>query len=91
MQKKNGITPLKISCMGTFLVTLEIAKTLTPIGGVICPISIVSTVTTPNQTGSKPRAIIEGKIVGKTSNIIGITFKRQPKSMNSKITAANTK
>ena len=88
---KNGKMPLKMSCMGTSLATLPMAKTFTPMGGVICPISIVRTVTTPNQIGSKPKAVIAGKMVGKTSSIIGITFKRQPRMIKKMITAPNIK
>ena len=52
---------------------------------------MVRTVTTPNQIGSKPRAVIAGKMVGKTSRIMGITFKRQPRTMKKMMTPANIK
>ncbi|MBA7685833.1 hypothetical protein ES703_94261 [subsurface metagenome] len=73
------------------MATLAMANTFTPMGGVICPISIVSTVTTPNQMGSNPRATIAGKMVGRTSRIMGMTFSRQPRIMKKIITAANIK
>jgi len=41
------------------------------IGGVISPISILTTVTTPNQIGSKPRLLIIGTRKG---NVIIITL-----------------
>ena len=77
--------------MGTSFATLAIANTFTPMGGVICPISILRTVTTPNQIGSKPRAVTAGKMVGRTRRIMGITFKTHPRIKKKIITPVNIK
>ena len=76
--------------METSSATLEMANTLTPMGGVICPISMMITVSTPNQMGSNPRAVTVGKIAGSVSNIMGMTFIRQPSRAKSPIILAST-
>ena len=50
----NGRIPLNIVPIGISGAQPEMTKTLIPTGGVICPISIIITMTTPNQMGSKP-------------------------------------
>ena len=87
MQIKNGKIPLNTVYIGT-PEALEMAKTLTPMGGVIWPASIMRTVTTPNQIGSKPRAVTIGKMVGKTRRIMGMTFNRQPRTRKKMMTQA---
>ncbi len=91
IHKKKGNIPLKIVSIETSLTTLLIAKTLTPTGGVICPISIKITITTPNQMGSKPKACIDGKIAGNVSIIMRITFIKAPRIIYRMQTAANIK
>ena len=59
IQKKNGTILLNISTIGTSVITLDIAKTLIPIGGVMTPISIVMTHMTPNQI--EPESYNRGK------------------------------
>jgi hypothetical protein len=51
----NGIAPLKISAIVASFVILDKINTFKPTGGVISAISVRSTKTIPNHTGSKPR------------------------------------
>lgn len=51
---KKGTIPLKIVPIGMSGAHPEMTKTLIPTGGVICPISIIITMITPNQMGSNP-------------------------------------
>ena len=71
--------PLKMVSMGMPLATPARANTTTPTGGVIWPISMIMTDTTPNQTGSKPRATTVGKMEGRVSMSMGMTFIMQPR------------
>jgi hypothetical protein len=79
IQITKGIMPLKIVSMGTSLATLLTAKTMMPIGGVICPISIKMTDITPNQIGSKFKANTVGNNAGRVSNMIGMTLSTHPR------------
>lgn len=70
----NGNIPLNILAMGTSLAIPAMTKTLTPTGGVICPISIIITMITPNQIGLKPKATTVGYIMGRVIMTMGIIF-----------------
>src|SRR5271156_4789804 len=74
----NGSTPTKIVDMLTSLITLLITNTFMPTGGWIKPSSTVITITTPNQIGSKPSAVITGNTIGTVRMIIAIASIRQP-------------
>ncbi len=53
-------------------------KTLRPTGGVIIPISITITATTPNQIGSKPSPVITGKTIGIVTTSIDSPSRNMP-------------
>ena len=60
---RKGITPRMMSPVGILKIVFTANKS-TPIGGVMSPICVLTTNTTPNQMGSIPRLIIRGtKIV----------------------------
>src|SRR5690606_38390801 len=59
-----GSTPRTTAPMEMSGVTERITNRLTPMGGVIRPISTTTTIRMPNHTGSKPRAVMIGKKIG---------------------------
>jgi len=75
---RKGDIPLKTSYIGTFAMPLTI-KTVTPMGGVIRPISHMTVRTTPNHIGSYPSARITGTKMGMVSNIMAIVSIKQPR------------
>jgi len=78
MINQKGVTPLNIVYMGTLLIP-AMANTVIPIGGVIVPICVITTTSTPNHMGSKPRLSIVGYSRGRVRIITGRAFMRQPK------------
>ena len=62
----------------TSFTTLLMTKTFMPTGGWISPSSTVMTMMTPNQIGSKPSAMITGKIIGTVRMIMAIASIRHP-------------
>ena len=60
MATQKGKIPLNIVDIGISFATPCKTNTLTPTGGVMRLISMVHTMTTPNQMGSNPRLITMG-------------------------------
>src|SRR3546814_7817695 len=67
---KNGTVPITTSSTFTSSEQLATTKRTTPSGGVSCPSSTRMTTKTPNQIGSTPRAVNDGKITGTMMAII---------------------
>ena len=74
--RKNGMTPLKVSIIGTFLAIELIINTFIPTGGVISPTSTTIREIIPNQSFTsstgipKSRAAIIGQKIGTVNSIM---------------------
>src|SRR5688572_22005483 len=66
----NGSTPWKMARVGTCGSRVLSTNRFMPTGGLIRPISTTTTMSTPNQIGSRPMATISGKKIGTVSRII---------------------
>jgi hypothetical protein len=85
---KNGIAPLRRSII--FILNVFLIKNkLTPMGGVISPISKVTTYNTPNHTKSTPREVNNGAKIGIVNTVMLIESRKHPR-MRYKITMATT-
>jgi hypothetical protein len=78
MAMRKGKAPLKTSSRGASLAMLATVNTQRPMGGVIKPAPIMSTHTTPNHIGSKPRFNTTGKMTGSVRIIIDMASKKHP-------------
>ena len=74
----------------TSWITLLITNTFMPTGGWISPSSTVITMMTPNQIGSKPSAVITGKMIGTVRMIIAMASIRQPSTRYISMISAST-
>lgn len=61
---KNGIVPLNIVHKVPLWTAPLITNTTKPTGGIIWPISTVTTVSTSTQTASKPGELVTGNVKG---------------------------
>ena len=76
---QKGVTPLKIVEVLTSGKTPRNTKTLRPTGGVIKLISVITTTKIPNQTGSNPSSLTNGKNIGTVSKIMDRLSNTQPR------------
>src|SRR5580693_7793434 len=88
--RMNGSTPRKMVENVTSCTTLLITNTFMPTGGWISPSSTVITIMTPNQIGSKPSAVITGKMIGTVRMIIAMASIRQPSTRYITMMTAST-
>ena len=77
--KTKGIIPRYILVMGTSLAIPDMMNTFKPIGGVINPVSTITTVIVPNHIGSNPRDRTTGYTTGTRISNMAKASIRQPR------------